>query len=292
MIEVKLSQGAKPGHGGILPAAKVTAEIAEIRHVPLGQDVLSPPSHSAFSTPLELLEFLDALRLLSGGKPVGFKLCLGSRSEFLGLCHAMSETGMHPDFIAVDGGEGGTGAAPLEFSNSVGTPLTEALAFVHNALSGFRLRDSIKIFASGKIITGFHMARCFALGADLCYSARGMMLALGCIQARRCNTGECPVGVATQVPGLVAGLDVTDKAERVWRFQRETVESLLQILGAAGLDGPEELEPRHIMRRVDPLRVLSYDEIFQFIEPGSLLCQPVPEEFEADWLRARSDAFV
>jgi glutamate synthase domain-containing protein 2 len=291
MIEVKLSQGAKPGHGGILPAAKVTEEIARIRNVPLGQDVLSPPAHTAFSTPIGLLEFVTELRELSGGKPVGFKLCVGSRSEFLGICRAMQETRLHPDFIVVDGGEGGTGAAPLEFSNSIGTPLTEALAFVHNALTGFRLRDKVKVIAAGKIITGFHMARALALGADACYSARGMMMAIGCIQARRCNSNECPVGVATQLPSLVAGLDVENKAERTARYHQETIESLMEILGAAGLSSPSELEPRHIMRRVDPLRVMSYAEIFEFIEPGALLFEPVPEGFEADWRRARSDRF-
>ncbi len=292
MIELKLSQGAKPGHGGILPAAKVTPEIAAIRHVPLGEDVLSPPAHSAFSTPIELLEFVTDLRELSAGKPIGFKLCIGSRSEFLGICRAMQETRMHPDFIVIDGGEGGTGAAPLEFSNSIGTPLTEGLAFVHNALTGFRVRDKITLIASGKITSGFHMARAMALGADLCYSARGMMMALGCIQARRCNSNECPVGVATQIPGLVAGLDIRDKAVRTRRYHYETLDSLMQILGAAGLSAPHELEPRHIMRRVDPVRVMSYAEIFDFIEPGALLFEPVPESFEADWLRARSDSFA
>ncbi|MCB9916333.1 MAG: FMN-binding glutamate synthase family protein [Planctomycetes bacterium] len=292
MIEVKLSQGAKPGHGGILPAAKVTAEIAEIRHVPLGKDVLSPPAHTAFTTPVELLEFVTELRRLSGGKPVGFKLCIGSRSEFLGICRAMQETRLHPDFITVDGGEGGTGAAPLEFSNSIGTPLVEGLVFVHNALTGYRLRDKIKVIASGKIVSGFHMARAMALGADLCNSARGMMLAIGCIQARRCNSNECPVGVATQRPSLVAGLDVEDKAERTRRFQAETVGSLLEILGAAGLDSPRQLEPRHIMRRVDPVTVKSYAELYDYVEPGALLFEPVPQSFEADWLRARSDRFA
>jgi len=291
MIEIKLSQGAKPGHGGILPAAKVTPEIAEIRHVPLGQDVLSPPAHTAFSTPLEMLDFIEELRELSGGKPVGFKLCVGSRSEFVAICKAMVETGKHPDFITVDGGEGGTGAAPLEFSNSVGMPLSEGLAFVHNALTGYRLRQKVKLIAAGKIVTGFHMARVLALGADLCYSARAMMMALGCIQARRCNANDCPVGVATQRRELVVGLDVTDKRARVERFQRATVHSFLELLGAAGLSDPSELEPRHVLRRVSATEIKSLAEIYDFIEPGSLLFEPVPESYEEDCARARSDSF-
>ena len=292
MIEVKLSQGAKPGHGGILPAEKLTPEIAEIRHVPLGEDVLSPPAHSAFSTPVELLGFLTELRRLSGGKPVGIKLCVGSRSEFLGICKAMVETGRHPDFIAVDGAEGGTGAAPLEFSDSIGMPLVEGLVFVHNALTGFRVRDRVKLVAAGKIITGFHIAKALALGADLCYSARGMMLSIGCIQARRCNANDCPVGVATQRPDLVIGLDVEDKAPRAARFHSETLRSFLEILGAAGLDHPSELEPRHLMRRVEAHDVRSFEELFEFVEPGALLHDPVPESFEQAWHASRSDAFV
>ncbi|MFT7670839.1 MAG: glutamate synthase domain-containing protein 2 [Planctomycetota bacterium] len=291
MIEIKLSQGAKPGHGGILPAAKLTQEIANIRAVPMGADVLSPPSHRAFSSPVEMLAFIDELRVLSGGKPVGIKLCLGSRSEFLSICKAMVETSKSPDFIAVDGGEGGTGAAPLEFSNSVGMPLREGLAFVHNALTGYRVRDRVKLIAAGKLITGFDIARVLALGADLCYSARGMMMSLGCIQARRCHANDCPVGVATQRPELVVGLDVGDKRKRVERFQRSTVESFLELLGAAGLDRPDQLEPRHIQRRVSVTEVKSYADIFDFIEPGSLLFDPVPENYEEDCSRARSDSF-
>ena len=291
MIELKLSQGAKPGHGGILPAAKLTEEISRIRAVPMGQDVLSPPAHSAFSTPLEMLDFIAELRELSGGKPVGIKLCVGSRSEFVAICKAMAETGKHPDFISVDGSEGGTGAAPLEFSNSIGMPLREGLAFVHNALTGFRLRERVRIIAAGKIITGFHIAKALALGADLCYSARGMMLALGCIQARRCHANECPVGVATQRPWLVAGLDVANKTERVARYHGATLDSFQEILGAAGLAHPDELEPRHIMRRTSETDVKSYAEIFDYIEPGSLLWDPVPDSFEEDCVRSRSDSF-
>lgn len=291
MIEVKLSQGAKPGHGGILPAAKVTPEIAEIRHVPLGQDVLSPPAHTAFSDPIGLLKFLRRLRELSGGKPVGFKLCVGDKTEFLAICKAMVETRIHPDFITVDGGEGGTGAAPLEFSNSIGMPLSEGLVFVHNALVGFDLRPQIKLIASGKIVSGFNMAARMALGADLCFSARAMMIAIGCIQARRCNSNHCPVGVATQNPGLVAGLDPEDKAKRVHRYHHETVHSLLEIVGATGLTNPSDLTPDLFHRRIGPSDVRCFDEIYDFIEPGALLFDPVPESFERAWYRARSDRF-
>ena len=283
MIEIKLSQGAKPGHGGILPAAKLTHEISLIRGVPMGADVLSPPAHSAFSTPLEMMAFVTRLRELSGGKPVGLKLCVGSQAEFLALCRAMNASGQHPDFVTVDGGEGGTGAAPLEFSNSVGMPLREGLVFVHNALTGFALRDRVKIFASGKAVTGFDLVSRLALGADACNAARSMMLAIGCIQARRCNSNQCPVGVATQDPGLVAGLDVDDKAARVERYQRETIESLMELLGAAGLEGPEQLDGSHVMRRVGPTEVRTYSQVYSFLEPGTLLLEPVPAEFEEAW---------
>jgi len=291
MIEVKLSQGAKPGHGGILPAAKITPEIAAIRGVPMGKDVISPPGHSAFSTPVELIAFLERLRELSGGKPVGIKLCVGDQSEFLGLCKAMVALDSNPDFITVDGGEGGTGAAPLEFSNSVGSPLDRGLSFVHNALIGFNLRDRIKIIATGKVSTGFHMATRLAMGADLCASARAMMFALGCIQARRCNSNHCPVGVATQNPHLVEGLDVGNKSVRVQRFHKETVHALLELLGAAGLEHPDDLRPWHINRRVSPTQVLNYAQIYDTIEPGALLSEPVPAQYEAAWLVATSEAF-
>ena len=280
MIEIKLSQGAKPGHGGILPAAKVTPEIAAIRGVPLGKDVISPPSHREFNDPRALVRFIDRLRELSGGKPVGFKLCLGHRSEFLSITRAMHELGSGPDFITVDGAEGGTGAAPLEFSNSVGWPLTEGLLFVHNALIGYGLRDSVKLIAAGKIVTAFDMAKRLALGADLCNSARGMMFALGCIQARQCHSNHCPVGVTTQDPGLRRGLVVTDKVPRVAHFQTDTVTAFLELLGAAGLTGPEELEPKHILRRVSSTEIQSYDEIYESLKPGSLLDGSAPDRWK------------
>lgn len=291
MIEVKLSQGAKPGHGGILPAAKITQEIADIRGVVMGEDVISPPSHSTFSSPQEMLDFLDRLRELCGGKPVGIKLCIGNPAEFLGFCMAMSKSGQHPDFISIDGGEGGTGAAPLEFSDSMGAPLTEGLILAHNALVGFDLRQHIKIIASGKIISGFHMAARLAAGADICSSARGFMFALGCIQARRCNTNHCPVGITTQNTSLVRGLVVTDKAQRVAAYHQNSVDAFRELLGAAGLDHPDELTPWHVHRRVNQTQVKSYGEIFKILDPGELLSAPYPDRYR-DWMaRASADSF-
>jgi glutamate synthase domain-containing protein 2 len=280
MVELKLSQGAKPGHGGILPAAKLTPEIAAIRKVPMGHDVLSPPGHSAFSTPIELLEFIANLRQLSGGKPVGFKLCVGKRREFLAVCMAMVQTGITPDFITVDGGEGGTGAAPLEFSNHVGTPLVEGLIFVHNALVGYSLRKKIRVLASGKVTSGFSVLKRLALGADACSSARGMMLALGCIQALKCNSNHCPVGVATQDPRLMVGLVPTAKSVRVANFHRETMASLGEMLGAIGLVSPEDLRPWHIVHRVSPTEVRHYGELYDFLNDGDLLRQPLPPSYK------------
>lgn len=291
MIELKLSQGAKPGHGGILPAAKITPEIARIRGVERGKDVVSPPGHSTFNTPVGLLKFVQQLRELSRGKPIGIKLCIGDRVEFLCVVKAMLETGIYPDFIVVDGAEGGTGAAPLEFSNSVGWPMREALVFVHNVLTGADIRQHIRVIASGKIITGFHMVRALALGADLLNSARGFMLALGCIQARRCNSNHCPVGVATQDPTLMRGLVVSDKAPRVARYHEETIHSLLSLCGAAGLDEPQGIRPEHVWRRTDERTSRHYGEIYDFLEPGALLRDPLPEAYRAEWLEASGDAF-
>ncbi|MEM9398333.1 MAG: FMN-binding glutamate synthase family protein [Pseudomonadota bacterium] len=271
MIEIKLSQGAKPGHGGILPASKNTELIARIRQVPVGTQVNSPSAHSAFSTPKELLYFVQQLRELSGGKPIGFKLCVGSESEFLAIGKAMVETGITPDFVTVDGGEGGTGAAPLEYSNSVGMPLRDGLAFVVDTLEGIGVRDRVRVIASGKILTGFHMARALALGADLCNSARGMMLALGCVQSLECNTNHCPTGIATQDARLIRGLDVTDKSARVARFQAETRHALLDLISSAGLSSPSELRRSHIYRRVDQMTVKRYDALFPMPDKGAYL---------------------
>ncbi|MFN3190796.1 MAG: FMN-binding glutamate synthase family protein [Aureliella sp.] len=291
MIELKLSQGAKPGHGGILPASKVTPEIAKIRNVPVGRDVLSPPGHRAFSNPIELLEFVNRLRDLSGGKPVGIKLCVGKRREFLALCKAMLATELLPDYIAVDGGEGGTGAAPLEFSNHLGAPLYEGLIFVHNALVGCALRDRIKIIASGKVSSGFTMLKLLSLGADSCYAARSMMMALGCIQALKCNSNHCPVGVATQDRSLMAGLAVSDKKVRVMNFHRETVKSFCEILGALGLEDPNDLRPWHVMHRISPTETRHYGELYQFLEEGALLQAVVPDDFRRAWEAAHAESF-
>lgn len=291
MIEIKISQGAKPGHGGILPGAKITPEIAAIRGVPMGLDVNSPPAHSAFTTPIELLEFVTRLRDLSGGKPVGFKLCIGKRREFLAVCHAMVETGMVPDFITVDGGEGGTGAAPYEFSNRLGCPLVDGLSFVNNALIGIGLRDQVKIIASGKVMSGFGITRMIALGADLCVSARAMMMSMGCIQARKCNSNECPVGIATQNPALTAGLVVTEKYKRVARFHAETVDAALDLIGAAGHASPSELRPWHITRRISEVEIRHYGEIIELLEPGALLREPLPKSFERAWRGSSSASF-
>ena len=292
MIEIKLSQGAKPGHGGILPAAKLTEEIAKIRKVPMGQDVVSPAAHSAFTTPIELLEFVEHLRELSGGKPVGFKLCIGRRDEFLAIVKAMLETGKVPDFITVDGGEGGTGAAPTEMTNSLGTPLRDALIFVNQALIGSGLRDQIRIIASGKIFSAFHLLRIIALGADTANSARGMMMALGCIQARSCNTDHCPTGIATQNPARGAGLVVSDKATRVAAFHNATIENLVELLGAAGLGGLDELEPKHINRRVEGTNIQTYAKLYPNIAPNCLLNhETIPNNWKDDWIAANARAW-
>ena len=292
MIEIKLSQGAKPGHGGILPAAKLTREIADIRHVAMGEDVVSPASHSAFDSPCGLLHFVAHLRDLSGGKPVGFKLCIGKRHEFLAICKAMLETGITPDFITVDGGEGGTGAAPIELTNSVGLPLRDALLFVHSALRGIQKRQDIRLIASGKVFSAFHMARLLALGADTINSARGMMMALGCIQSRSCNTDKCPTGIATQDPARYKALDIDDKAQRVANFHQSTVEHLVELVGACGLSSLEQLQPYHINRRVSGTVVENYQTLYPAIENSCLLCEDgIPDEWQADWKRARADSW-
>ncbi len=292
MIELKLSQGAKPGHGGILPAAKNTPEIAAIRGVEPGTTVNSPPAHTAFSNPKELLSLIKQMRELSNGKPVGFKLCIGRKSEFLGICKAMVETGIKPDFIAVDGGEGGTGAAPLEFSNSVGMPFRDGLAFVYDALIGFDLKKDIKIIASGKIMTGFDLFKAIALGADACYAARAMMLALGCIQALECNQNSCPTGVATQRPELVKGLVVSDKKKRVANFHQSTMDAFLELLAAAGVSHPNEINRTDVYRRVSMNKVKRYHEIYPYISPGCLLQEEtIPKGWKKYMAEARTDTF-
>ncbi len=293
MIEIKLSQGAKPGHGGILPAKKATPAIAKIRNIEPFKDVISPPYHKAFQTPIGLLKFVRRCRELSGGKPVGFKLCVGQKYEFLAICKAMIKTGIKPDFIAVDGGEGGTGAAPLEFSNSVGMPYREGLAFVYDALIGFNVKKEIQLIASGKILTGFHIFRAMALGADACYSARAMMLALGCIQALECNKNTCPTGVATQNKELMKGLVVADKKVRVYNYHKETIESFVELLAAAGLDHQDKINRTHVYRRIENSRFKSYADIYPYLTEGCLLDKnAVPARWKHDLALADPDSFA
>lgn len=292
MVEVKLSQGAKPGHGGVLPAAKVSAEIAATRGVPMGMDCVSPARHSAFESPRGLLEFVARLRELSGGKPAGFKLAIGHPWEWFGIAKAMHETGLLPDFIVVDGAEGGTGAAPAEFIDHVGVPLQEALMLVHNTLVGLGLRERVRIGAAGRIVSAFDIARTLALGADWCNAARGFMFALGCIQAQSCHTDRCPTGVATQDPRRWKALDVPDKATRVFNFHQNTLKALRDLICAAGLEHPCQIGPEHILRRVSPTEVRSLGALYRFLAPGDLLGR-IPEHavFQAYWASARSDSF-
>jgi len=293
MIEIKLSQGAKPGHGGILPGKKVTAEIAETRGVPVGEDCISPARHSAFTTPLELMAFIDRLRVLSGGKPVGFKLCIGHPWEFMSIVKAMLESGTVPDFIVVDGGEGGTGAAPVEFSDHIGTPMREGLLFVHNVLVGTGLRDRVKVGVAGRLVSAFDIAAVFAIGADWANAARGYMFALGCIQSMNCHTNRCPTGVATQDLSRQRALVVPDKAERVRRFHDRTVGALADMLAAAGLSHPDELRPHHLVHRVSSTEVRQFGQVHRFLEPGELLsgeCR-LPY-FRDNWNRAQAGSFT
>ncbi|MCU1593706.1 MAG: Glutamate synthase [Frankiales bacterium] len=291
MVELKLSQGAKPGIGGVLPGAKVTKEIAEARGVPQGEKCVSPAYHRVFATPRELVRFMARMRELADGKPAGFKLCVGSRVEFLAICKAMVEEGTGPDFIVVDGSEGGTGAAPQEFEDHVGVPLTDGLMFVHNALVGAGLRNRVKVGASGKVATGSDIIKRLCQGADYTNAARAMMMAVGCIQAQRCHTNTCPVGVTTQDPKRARALVVPDKAERVHRFHEATVAQSLQLLSAMGLDHPSQLRPRMLQRRLDHLTTVGYDEVYDWLEPGQLLAE-APKEWAHDWALADPDRFV
>ena len=291
MVEIKLSQGAKPGHGGVLPAAKVSAEIAQARGVPMGQDCISPAAHSTFSTPIELLEWAAKLRELSGGKPVGVKFCVGQRHEVFALAKAMLETGIRLDYITVDGAEGGTGAAPVELSNRMGMPLREGLIMVRNALVGCGLKGETRLAAAGKIHSGAGMAMNFALGADWCNAARAFMFALGCVQSMRCHTDTCPTGVATQDITRQRGLVVEDKAARVARFQRQTLMGLREMIVSMGLSSPWELKPRHVSERRDSVRSNSIDRFYDFLEPGQLLQAPGETPYARYWDAARADSF-
>lgn len=286
LIELKLSQGAKPAHGGILPAAKVSEEIARIRMIAQGEDCISPRSHSAFEGPRGLLQFIQQLRELADGKPVGFKLCVGRRDEFMAIVKAMQATGIRPDFITVDGAEGGTGAAPFEFSDSLGLPVNEGLNFVHNVLVGTDQRDGIRLIASGKVTTGFDVLVKMALGADMINIARPMMFALGCIQARRCDTNTCPSGVATQDPRRGKAIDVKLRGEHVRNYHAETLKSFVDLLGAMGHQDPYGLKATEIFRRLDNAQALSYAELYPQLKPGQLNGHDIPAAFAEDWRRA------
>ncbi len=292
MIELKLSQGAKPGLGGILPGAKVTEEIALSRGVPIGEDCISPSRHRAFSTPIEMMEFIARLRSLSKGKPVGFKLCIGQPWEFMGMVKAMRETGIHPDYIVVDGAEGGTGASPLEFADHLGMPMRESLLFVHNTLLGAGLRGRIRVGVAGKIVSAFDIAAAMALGADWTNAGRGFMFALGCIQSLTCHTNRCPVGVATQDPLRERALVVEDKSERVYNFHRNTLAALSEMIAAAGLEHPGQLGPHHLMRRVSLTEIRMFSQLHIFLQDGELLTDTHDRDFySAAWRLARADRF-
>jgi glutamate synthase domain-containing protein 2 len=295
MIEIKLSQGAKPGHGGMLPASKISPEISEARGIPMGVDCISPAAHGTFSTPVGLMRFVGQLRELSGGKPVGFKLCIGHRREFMSMVKAMLKTGIVPDFIVVDGAEGGTGAAPVEFANRVGMPMLEGLTFVHNTLRGAGIRDQVRIGAAGKIVSAFDIARTLALGADWCNAARGFMFAIGCIQAQSCHTNCCPVGIATQDPVRQRAIDVGDKSDRVARFHGNTMKALGEIAGAAGLSHPSDFMPYHFMFRQKDNEFLDGNEAYPYLPEGFLLAdQEIPElaDWYSRWDRANAESFA
>jgi len=290
-VSLKLSQGAKPGLGGVLPAKKVTKEIAQARGVPQGEKCVSPAAHKVFHTPRELVRFIATMRELADGKPTGFKLCVGYRHELLAICKAMVDEQITPDFIVIDGAEGGTGAAPLEYEDHVGTPLTEGLIMVHNALVGTGLRDRIKLGASGKVATGIDIVKRLAQGADYTNAARAMMMAAGCIQAQKCHTNQCPVGVATQDPRRARALDVADKTERVFRYQQATVAQAQQVIASLGLAGPQEVHPAMLFRRIDQVRTATYAELYDWLAPGELLAEP-PQGWAGDWAAARPDTFA
>lgn len=290
MIEIKLSQGAKPGHGGILPKEKITPQIAAVRGIPMTEDCISPASHSTFSTPLELMHFVQRLRELSLGKPIGFKLCIGQPWEFMGIVKAMLETGILPDYIVVDGAEGGTGAAPMEFANHIGAPMREGLLFVHNTLVGVKLRDQIKLGAAGKVVSAFDIIRAFALGADWVNAGRGFMFALGCIQSLSCNTNKCPTGIATQSESRQKGLVVEDKGERVYHFHRNTLHALAEMIAAAGLSHPDEIEAHRVVRRFSATEIKTYAQTLFFLKRGALLAEHIESDFYRESWNAASSA--
>ena len=290
MVELKVSQGAKPGIGGVLPADKITKEVSEIRDVPMGKDCISPAAHRVFSTPVELIEFIAKMRELSGGKPAGFKLCVSSRREVLAICKAIREVGTAPDFIVVDGSEGGTGAAPIDFEDHMGMPLTHGLMTVHNALVGTGLRDQIKLGASGKVAGGSDIVMRMIQGADYTNSARAMMMAVGCIQAQRCHTGECPTGVATQDPRRNRAVVVKDKSQAVYNYHKTTVNTAVRLMASMGVTDPADLTPEMLRRNISPTESRSYASIYEWLRPGQLLEDP-PSSWAQEWKAASPDTF-
>tara|TARA_B100001093_G_scaffold356938_1_gene341535 strand:+ start:3061 stop:4542 length:1482 start_codon:yes stop_codon:yes gene_type:complete len=292
MIEIKLSQGAKPSHGGVLPAAKITKEIAEIRGIERGQDCISPPTHTAFSTPIEMMQFIQQLRELSNGKPVGFKICIGYRRQFMSICKAMLETNIFPDFITVDGAEGGTGAAPVEFTNYMGMPGDEAVAFVHNTLVGANIRQHVKIISSAKVVSGFDMIRRIALGADACNLARPMLFAIGCVQSVSCNTNKCPTGVATTKKSRAYAIKLKRKSQQVANFHRNTIHSFLEMLGAMGVHHPEELNAHLIHIREPNGKSTTCDYFYNFIEPGNFLSKDIHPFYKEYWEKSDASSFA
>lgn len=291
MIEIKLSQGAKPSHGGLLPGAKVDEEIAKLRGIEIGKDCLSPPMNPAFSTPRGLLQFVNHLRELSNGIPVGFKLCIGQKKEFYSIIKAILETKIYPDFITIDGAEGGTGAAPLEFSNRFGLPINEALAFAHSSLVGANLRDKISLICSGKVATGFDMIHKLSIGADVCHSARAMLFTVGCIQSLKCNTNECPTGVATQDVSRANAIVPDLKRHHVFNYHKNTIKSFREMLGAMGLSTVDALTPAHVFHRLTDNQTVSYAELYPYLSKGQLLSDATPEALKADWDNASSERF-
>src|ERR1700680_462902 len=292
MVELKISQGAKPGHGGVLPAAKVSEEISKIRGVAMGEDCISPATHRAFSTPLEMMAFIAEMRRLSGGKPAEFKLCIGHPWEFLAICKAMLESKIYPDFIVVDGNEGGTGAAPLEFMDHMGMPMREGVNFVHNALIGINARDRIRIGAAGKIATAFDLARAMAIGADWCNSARGFMFSVGCIQSLSCHTDRGPTGVTTQDPSRNRALVVPHKIERVYNYHHATLHALTELIAAAGLEHPQQIRPIHFSQRSSTTEVQSFAKLYPPLRPGELIDGTSDPRFRDAWAMARADSFA
>ena len=294
MIEIKLSQGAKPGHGGILPKHKISEEIAQIRGISREHDCISPSTHSAFNTPVELMQFIAQLRELSQGKPVGFKLCIGQPWQFMAVVKAMLHTQIYPDFIVIDGSEGGTGAAPIELIDTMGTPLREGLLFAHNTLVGAGIREHIKLGASGKIISAFDIASTMAMGADFVNSARGFMFAIGCIQAQSCHTNQCPVGVATQDKERQKALHVPTKSERVYNFHHNTLHGLAEMIASTGLAHPSEIESHHLAQRVNDREIKNYAQLHFWLKHGELLDAENQQEenfYTTMWKLADKDRF-